>query len=162
MNLYSEPKPNIEHIRAVAEDIAARISRKYGISISAETTDNFSFITLPCRTEAVIQISDVDSGMLPLQADIFYGGCFQELYSVDYGNDGEFAEAVCGFVKGFAGRQLKVTVKSKLFGGTETKAEYLEGSQWKPLFEKTDKSFIMRIFTWNSKTTVSEYDFRLN
>lgn len=162
MNLYSEPKPNIEHIRAVAEDIAARLTREYGISISVETTDNFSFITLPCRTEAVIQISDVDSGMLPLQADIFYGGCFQELYSVDYGNDGEFAEAVCGFVKGFAGRQLKVTVKSKLFGGVETKTEYLEGSQWKPLFEKTDKSFIMRIFTWNSKTTVSEYDFRLN
>ena len=160
--MYSEPKPNIEHIRAVAEDIAARLTKEHGISISVETSDRYSFITLPCRTEAVIQISDVDSGMLPLQADIFYGGCFQELYSVDYGNDGEFAEAVCGFVKGFAGRQLKVTVKSTLFGGTETKAEYLEDSQWKPLFEKTDKSFIMRIFTWNSKTTVSEYDFRLN
>ena len=160
MNLYSEPKPNIEHIRAVAEDIAARLTREYGISISAETTDNFSFITLPCRTEAVIQISDVDSGMLPLQADIFYGGCFQELYSVDYGNDGEFAEAVCGFVKGFAGRQLKVTVKSKLFGGVETKTEYLDKGEWKPLSEKSDTSFLMRILTWSSKTSVSEYDFR--
>ena len=158
--MYSEPKPNIEHIRAVAEDIAARLTREYGISISAETTDNFSFITLPCRTEAVIQISDVDSGMFPLQADIFYGGCFQELYSVDYGNDGEFAEAVCGFVKGFAGRQLKVTVKSKLFGGVETKTEYLDKGEWKPLSEKSDTSFLMRILTWSSKTSVSEYDFR--
>ena len=161
MNMYSEPKPNIEHIRAVAEDIAARLTREYGISIAAETGDRYSFITLPCLTEVVIQISDVDSGMIPLQADIFYGNCFQELYSVDCKDDEEFAEAVRCFVNGFAGRQLRVTVKSKLFSGTETKTEYLDKGEWKLLNEKTDKSFLMRLFTWRSKTTVSEYDFRI-
>ena len=158
--MYSEPKPNIEHIRAVAEDIAARLTKEHGISISVETSDRYSFITLPCRTESVIQISDVDSGMIPLQADIFYGGCFKELYSVDCKDDSEFAAAVCSFVSSFAGRQLRVTAKSKLFGGTETKSEYLEDSEWKLLSELSNKSFLMRILTWGNKTSVNEYDFR--
>ena len=158
--MYSELSPNIGHIRAVAEDIAARLTSEYGMQITVKTEERYCLITLPCHSEPIIQIIDVDAGMTPLSADIFYGDFFEEIYSVDYKSDGEFAEAVCGFVKGFFQRQLRITVKSKLFGGTETKTEYLDNGEWKLLSEKTDKSFIMRLFTWNNKTTVSEYDFR--
>lgn len=159
--MYSEAKPNIEHIRAVAEDIASRLTREHGTEISAETGDRYSFITLPCRNEPIIQISDVDAGMAPLSADIFYGDCFKELFSVDYKDDAAFAVAVCDLVKVFFGRQLRVTRKSKFFGGIETKSEYLSDGEWKMLSESADKSFIMRILTWRNKTSVSEYDFRI-
>ena len=160
--MYSEAKPNIEHIRAVAEDIAARLTKEHGISISAETADRYSFIILPCGTEPIIQISEVDAGMSPLSADIFYGDCFEELFSVDFKDDAAFAAAVCDFVNGFFGRRIRVTRKSRFLGGVETRTEYLENGEWKLLSEKSDTSFLMRILAWSSKTTVSEYDFRLN
>lgn len=161
MNIYSETSPNTEHIRAVAEDIAARLSGQCGAAVAAETLEFCSNITLPCRDRLFINISEVDAGSLPLNADIFFGDGFKQIYSVDYKSEDEFAEAVCGFVKGLFLRQLRVTRTSRLFGGVSTRIECLENGEWALQSEGTDKSFIMRLFTWKSKTTVSEYDFRM-
>lgn len=160
MSIYSEPSPNTEHIRAVAENIAARITEQCGMAVSAEVSEFCSDITLPCRDRLFISISEVDAGSLPLTADIFFGDGFKQLYSVDFKSGEEFAAAAADFVCGFFGRQVRVAKESRIFGGIRITAEYYEDGQWLPLFTENYASFIMRLFTWRSRTAVSEYDFR--
>ena len=159
--MYNEYDPNIEHIRAVAEDIAARLTRECGIQISAKAEEDYCWIELPCADKILVSVTEIDSGTAPLSAFVFCCDGMERFFTRDYKTEDEFAQAVFEYVRGFFGRQLRMTRKSSFLGGVKTTVECLENGEWKLLSKDTDKSFIMRLFTWRNKTTVSEYDFRI-
>lgn len=159
--MYNEYDPNIEHIRAVAEDIAARISREYGIPVYAKTEEDYCWIELPCADRMLVSVTEIDSGSAPLSAFVFCGDGMERFFTRDYKTEDEFAQAVFEYVRGFFGRQIRMTRKTKFLGGISTKAEYLLDGEWQPFFEKNDSSFFIRFVCWSNKALVTEYDFRI-
>ena len=157
MSIYSEAEPNLDHIRAAAQLIADKLN----IDVSVKDGGSYCWISLPCESQALIQISEIDAGMPPLSAYVFLVGGMKCFFTADYKDVEDFALAVADYVKGFFGRQIRVTRETKLFGGVFTKTEYLEGGEWRPLSEESDKSLITRFLCLKSRITVNEYDFRI-
>ncbi len=157
MSIYSEAEPNLDHIREAAQLIADRLN----LDASVKDGGSCCWISLPCESQLLIQISEIDAGMPPLSANVFFAGGMKSFFTADYKDGEAFALAVADYVRGFFGRQIRVTRETKLFGGVFTRTEYLEGGEWRTLSEESDKSFITRLLCLSSKTAVNEYDFRM-